>query len=205
MAEEEQKNKEEKKTNSGEMKEEAKSGQKPEEKMAETKTGEKKEEAAKDAGKKQEKKPRKEEATAYGKDAGISTKHSMAICKAIKNRTADDAVQLLEQVVRMKKAIAFKGEIPHRKHAQGSGMMSGRYPVKASLYFIKLIKSLKANAENVGIDAETAKISVASANRANRPHKRGGSMKFKRTHILLKMEDKGIKKQEKIKKGAGKA
>ncbi|MBI2124558.1 50S ribosomal protein L22 [Candidatus Pacearchaeota archaeon] len=197
MAEEEKKNKEENKADSGERKEEDKSGQKPEAKKAEIK----KEEAAKDAGKK----PRKEEATAYGKDAGISTKHSMAICRAIKNRTADNAVQLLEQVARMKKAIAFKGEIPHRKHAQGSGMMSGRYPVKASLYFIKLIKSLKANAENVGIDAETAKISVASANRANRPHKRGGSMKFKRTHILLKMKNADVKNKESIKKGAGKA
>jgi len=36
----------------------------------------------------------------------------------------------------MKKAVPMKGEIPHRK-----GIGTGRYPVKASAFFIKLLKN----------------------------------------------------------------
>ena len=178
MAEEKQikQDKEEKKD---EIKAETKTEQKPVEEKTEIKKEETKTEKKTD-----EKKPSKSEALAYGKDAPISTKHAIAICRAIKNKRINDSLKILEDVLKKKWAIAFKGEIPHRK-----GMAAGRYPINASQYFIKLIKSLRANAENAGIEIETARIYFANANRASRPHKRGGSMKFKRTHILLKIKD----------------
>ena len=71
-------------------------------------------------------------------DASISTKHAMAICNFIKHRKIDYSIKFLEEVIKMKKAVPMKGEIPHRK-----GIGTGRYPVKASAFFIKLLKNLK--------------------------------------------------------------
>ena len=185
MAEEKQikQDKEEKKKNNDEKKEEVKAETKTEQKPEKEKTEMKKEET-KTEKKTDEKKPSKSEALAYGRNAPISTKHAIAICRAIKNKRINDSLKILEDVLKKKWAIAFKGEIPHRK-----GMAAGRYPINASQYFIKLIKSLRANAENAGMEIETARIYFANANRASRPHKRGGSMKFKRTHILLKVKN----------------
>lgn len=185
MAEEKQtkQGKEEEKAISEEKKE-VKIETKTEQKPVEEKIEAKKEETKAEKKKADEKKPSKSEALAYGRNAPISTKHAIAICRAIKNKRINDSLKILEDVLKKKWAIAFKGEIPHRK-----GMASGRYPINASQYFIKLVKSLKANAENSGIDTETARIYFANANRASRPHKRGGSMKFKRTHVLLKIKD----------------
>ncbi|MBI2047324.1 hypothetical protein HYT26_04160 [Candidatus Pacearchaeota archaeon] len=162
MAEEKQtkQGKEEEKAISEEKKE-AKIETKTEQKPVEEKIEAKKEETKAEKKKADEKKPSKSEALAYGRNAPISTKHAIAICRAIKNKRINDSLKILEDVLKKKWAIAFKGEIPHRK-----GMASGRYPINA-----------------------TARIYFANANRASRPHKRGGSMKFKRTHVLLKIKD----------------
>jgi len=134
---------------------------------------------------------KKTEAVVYGKDLGISTKHSMAICRFIKGKSVDKAVFLLEQVTRMKKAIPMRGEIPHRK----GDIMAGRYPINASKQFIKLLRQLAANASVNGLELENTRIECY-ANLASRPYKRGGSERFKRTHVVLRLKEK----QEKNKK-----
>lgn len=146
----------------------------------------------KEEKKKEEKKekPRRTEAMVFGKDLGISTKNSIAICKAIRGKKAEEAIHLLEQVVNMKRAIPMKQEIGHR-HGR---MMSGRWPVKASKQFIKLLKQLIANATVVGVEIEKARIEC-KANLASRPYKRGGSEKFKRTHIILKLKELSFEKK----------
>ncbi|MFH1500701.1 MAG: uL22 family ribosomal protein [archaeon] len=136
--------------------------------------------------KKEEKKPKKkkeetikkDEAIARGRDLKISTKHSIAICRFIKNKSPDQAIENLKKVVNKKLAVPMKGEIPHRK-----GIERGRYPLRASQAFIKLISALSANSTVNGLESPTIK--VATANQASKPSKRFGSMKFKRTHILL--------------------
>src|SRR3989344_1690252 len=87
------------------------------------------------------KKIKKSEAVAFGVSLPISKKHSMYICKFIKGKSIDKAISELEEVLKMKRAIPFKGDIPHRK----GKMMSGRYPINASKYFINLLKGLKGN------------------------------------------------------------
>ena len=77
----------------------------------------------------------------------------------------------------------MRGEIPHRK----GKIMSGRYPIKAAQQFVKLLKQLAANATINGIDIEKIKIEC-QANRAARPYKRFGNMRFKRTHVTLKLK-----------------
>lgn len=143
-----------------------------------------------DKKKAEEGKPRKTEAVVNGKDLGISTKHAIAICNFIRGKNIDKAISQLQEVADVKRAIPMKGELPHRK-----GMERGRYPSNAAKQFIKLLKQLSANATINGIDLEKTRIEC-KANRASRPYRRGGSQRFKRTHVTLKL----IIKQNKIKK-----
>ncbi|MCX8158698.1 MAG: hypothetical protein N3D20_00150 [Candidatus Pacearchaeota archaeon] len=145
----------------------------------ETKQEEKKQEL-KTEKKNEDKKPTKTEVIARGLNLHASKKHLMYISRFIKNKTIDSAIQDLEEVIKLKKPIPFKGEIPHRK-----GMMSGRYPINASKLVISVLKGLKGNALSSGMDLDKTKIYFASANRASRPPKRGGR-RFKRANILIK-------------------
>ncbi|MDP3881625.1 MAG: hypothetical protein Q8Q31_01975 [Nanoarchaeota archaeon] len=130
-------------------------------------------------------KVKKEEAIAHGLHLHASKKHCMYICSYIKDKSIDKALLDLQEVIKMKKPIPFKGEIPHRSYP---GMMSGRYPVKASKQFIYILKALRGNAITNGLELEKTKIVLASANWASRPQKRGGA-RFKRTHVLLKAKE----------------
>jgi len=188
MEEEKQENKkEENKKADGTMKEEIKN----------QKTEEKEESEEKAEGKKEEKKKekkkeiKKDKAEVNGKDLGISKKHSMAICKFIKNKNIEKAIEELEQVIKLKKAVPMKGEIPHRK-----GMERGRYPVNASKGFIKLLKSLNANCQVNNM--ENVYIFSARADKAPRPYRRFGSRRFKRTHIYLEARERKVKGESKL-------
>jgi ribosomal protein L22 len=140
---------------------------------------------------KKEEKPKKTEVIARGMDMGISTKHAMAICDFIRHRKIKDVIPELEQVVKLKRAIPMKGEIPHRH----GDMMSGRYPVNASKAIITLLKGLDANAR--ASEILEPKIVFAKPDKASSPHRRFGSRRFKRTHILLIAKEAGEEKKEK--------
>jgi len=142
--------------------------------------------------KKEGKKTGKTEAVVNAKDLPISTKHSMAVCNFIRNKTIDKAIFLLSQVLQFKMAVPMKGEIPHRK----GNIMSGRYPIKACEHFLKLLRQLAANASVNEIDIEKARIECY-ANRASRPYGRFGNTKFKRTHVKLKVSIKKTKSNKK--------
>ncbi len=123
-----------------------------------------------------------------GKDLGISTKHSIAICNFIRGKDVDSAISMLEPVLQKKKAVPMKGEIPHRK----GKIMSGRYPINATKIFIQLLKSLKTNAIAKEIEFEKYVI-FCKANKASRPYRRYtrfGSRQFKRTHVELRLTKK---------------
>jgi len=147
-------------------------------------------------------------AKAVGKDFSISTKHAIAICSFIKGMNPKDALDILEKVRKKKIAVPMKGEIPHRRNMP-KGKPSGRYPVKASRYFIKLLKNLIANATTNGLDADLLIITKAMANKASRPYRASriayGGKRFKRTHINLETteikREKLKKKEEKKEKG----
>ena len=94
-------------------------------------------------------------------------------------------MERLSEVIKFKRVIPFKGEIPHRSQL---GVMAGRYPIKASEYFITLLKGLKGNAIQNGLDLDKTRIYFGSANWASRPGRKGGT-RFKRAHILLKAKE----------------
>ena len=124
-------------------------------------------------------------AIARGVDLPISTKHSMNILRFIKGRKIDEAIEVLEKVIKYDAAVPFRGEIPHKKG------IPARYPINASKVFIKLLKSLAANASQKGLNEARIRISGKAdlASRSSRPG-RHGRRKFKRTHVLLIAEEK---------------
>lgn len=152
-------------------------------------TAEKKQPAEKEKQKPKKETPKvkKYEATAFGRGLPVSMKESMYICEFIKGKKIDEAIQLLQEVQLLKRAVPYRGEVPHRK---GKGIMSGRYPVKTAGYFINLLKGLKGNAVVNGLDLETTRIYFGSPHFAHRPPRSGGR-KGKRAHIILKAKEVG--------------
>lgn len=126
---------------------------------------------------------KKEFAEVNANSVPISTLESMYLCKFIKYKSIDKAMEDLELVLKMKKAVPMKGEVPHRR-----GMMSGRYPINSSKAFITILKGLKGNANVNGIEEPI--ISEAVANFASRPYGRFGRTQKKRTHIKLVARNK---------------
>jgi len=143
--------------------------------------------------KKKEKKQvviKKDKAIVNGRSLPISTKYSMAICKFIKKKSIEKAIADLEEVLKFKKAVPMKGEIPHRK----GKIMSGRYPINAVKEFIRLLKNLLANSNVNGLEEPI--IAEVVPNKASRPYGRFGTIKRKRTHIKII-----VKEKNKLKKG----
>lgn len=160
-------------------------GKKEERKIAEAEKVKEKEEAKKKEEEKIKTKLEKKEAVAFGKDLPISTKHAVAICNFIRGKRIEKAIFLLEEVINKKLAVPMKGELPHRK----GKIMSGRYPIKASQQFIKLLKQLAANAIVNEIEVEKGTIEC-KADKASRPYRRFGNTRFKRTHVMLKLKSR---------------
>jgi ribosomal protein L22 len=140
--------------------------------------------------------PKKEFALSKSYNNHISKKQAMYICAYVKGKKIDLAIEELNEVIKMKRAIPFKGEIPHRK---GKGMMSGRYPVKACKMFVNFLKSLKGNSIVNGLDIDNTIVSSAMANWAARPLRRG-NRKAKRTHVFLEAKEKKMRNNKENKK-----
>jgi ribosomal protein L22 len=168
---------------------EVKEQPKAEEKKVEEVKPEVKVDVKKEEKKESPKVVKKDEATAIGKNLHASMKQCKYICKFIKKKSIDEAINYLNEVIKKKKLIPFKGEIPHR-HAEG--IMSGRYPVNASKLIINVLKGLKGNVLANQMDLDKAKIYYASASWASRPSKKGGG-RFKRTNVILKAKEVPIK------------
>jgi large subunit ribosomal protein L22 len=142
---------------------------------------------------KMEEKKVKESAQVKGYDLDISTKHAIAICDFIRGKEIEKAIKDLDDVLKYKKAVPMKREVPHRK-----GIERGRYPIKAAKTIIKLLKSLNANSSISEI--ENPIITFTKADKASRPYRRWGSRRFKRTHITIIAKGKNKLTEKKNKK-----
>lgn len=128
---------------------------------------------------------KKELAVMNGKSLRLSLKHCVAICKMIKGRTPERAVEFLDGVSRGKVAVHMKAsEVAHQK---GKGVSGAKYPKKAALEMMDLVKQLAANSQVNGI--ENPVIVVAKANKASRPFRRAGR-RAKRCHVYLEARSK---------------
>jgi len=125
-------------------------------------------------------------AKASCKDVGISTKHCIEICRALRYKNTTYAKKYLEEVSEIKRAVPML--YFHRNIAHKKGMSSGRFPEKAAKVVLKLIQAVEANAQNLGMDISELKITRILANRAAQPytggrHRRG----TKSTHLEIEV------------------
>ena len=127
-----------------------------------------------------------------GKDLSISTKKSVELSNFLRNKTTKQAKDVLERVINKKQAVPFRRftmELAHRK-----GIGPGRYPIKVSREFLRLIKELETNAQQKGLNASNLVLKRIIANRASRPWHFGRQrrIKMKRTHIeIVAVESSG--------------
>jgi len=156
-------------------------------KMEEKKTEEKKEESKPEAKKDTKTQVKKELATASGKDLPLSLKHVKFICNFIKNKSIQEAIELMQKVSNKKIYVPMSGEYASRKKG-----IKGRYPVKAAREFIRILKGLQGNANVAGLLDPV--IAEAVPNKASQPFKKGG-LRFKRAHVLLTAKER-VQKEE---------
>jgi large subunit ribosomal protein L22 len=100
-------------------------------------------------------------------EISISPKHSIEIAAFINHKRISEAIAYLNEVIALKKAIPFKRfnrNVAHKRSLHGI-WDAGRYPVKASKVYIRLLESVKKNAEYLGLDVEKLEIVHVSANR----------------------------------------
>lgn len=102
-------------------------------------------------------------AKAIGRDMPISPKMSREICGMIRGMRVETAVNALEDVIDLKRAVPLKRYNKRVSHKPGVG--PGRYPQKAAKAILGVIQSAVANAEYKGLDAEEMIISTVSASR----------------------------------------
>ena len=96
----------------------------------------------------------------------MSHKHSKAIAREIKGKTAADAVEYLEAVVNEERSVPFKSHnsgVGHRKDIEGWD--AGRYPNKASKAFLDLLENGINNADHQGFDGESMTIAHVAAHK----------------------------------------
>ena len=108
-------------------------------------------------------------AVAKAMNASISTKHSVEISSAIRNKNTNIVKSFLENVIKLKEAVPFKRfnrDVGHKKN-----MAAGRYPQNAAKEFLKLVKSAEANAQVKGLDTSNLKIVKVVSNKASIPFK----------------------------------
>ena len=96
----------------------------------------------------------------------MSHKHSKAIAREIKGKTAADAVSYLEAVIAGERSVPFRQHnsgVGHRKDIDGWD--AGRFPEKASEAFLDLLENAIGNADHQGFDGEEMEILHVAAHK----------------------------------------
>ena len=105
-------------------------------------------------------------AKAMLRERQMSHKHSKAIAREIKGKTAGEAVTYLEAVVEGDQPVPFRQHnsgVGHRKNIDGWD--AGRYPQKASEAFLDLLENAVGNADHQGFDGESMEIMHVAAHK----------------------------------------
>ncbi len=93
----------------------------------------------------------------------------MEICHTIRGMKIAEAKTLLEEVIKKKRAIAYrryKKEVSHKSLPER--WYAGKYPVKAADRILMLLNELEANAEYKGLDLENLRIIHAASHRGRK-------------------------------------
>ncbi|MUV89029.1 50S ribosomal protein L22 [Halapricum sp. CBA1109] len=105
-------------------------------------------------------------AKAMLRERQMSHKHSKAIAREIKGKTAGEAVEYLNAVIEGDQPVPFRKHnsgVGHRKNIDGWD--AGRFPEKASNAFLDLLENAIGNADHQGFDGETMEIMHVAAHK----------------------------------------
>ncbi len=138
-------------------------------------------------------KDEKTAAKAVAKNQHISTKYATEICREIKGKKLDRVEKRLQRIIDKKEFLplrTYNRKVAHRKGESKSGVKSGRFPQKACKSFLKLLESVKANADFKGLDSENLIVAHCFASRGfgrrsvqPKGHIAGKRRRSKSTHV----------------------
>jgi len=177
----------EKKVEKAETKPETNVEKETEIKVEEKKTEKKVEKKAKEI-------PKKEVAIANGYSLKISPKQSVYVCKIIRGKSPEGAINRLQEVIDERRPVPMAAlEVGHKK---GKGLAGGKFPKNACRAIMEIVKQAGANAVVAGI--ENPVITIAKSDRASAPFRRAGR-RAKRTHMHIEVKDKSklVKRKKK--------
>jgi large subunit ribosomal protein L22 len=131
-----------------------------------------------------------------GRDLSLSPKQAVEICKFVKGMHVSKAKEVLGKVKEKKIAIPFTRATNGAGHKKGR-MGAGKYPLKGSIEFLKLVKQLEANAQTKGLSSNLTIIHACSQ-MASEPFRQGrkGRVKMKRCHVELAAVESAEKKEQ---------
>lgn len=92
------------------------------------------------------------------REVKISHKHAREIAGALRGLQIEDARDFLTAVIRKKRAVPFRRFKNQVGHRSDTGVMAGRYPVKAAAEVYKLLDNLEHNADVKGLDGTRLRI-----------------------------------------------
>lgn len=97
-------------------------------------------------------------AKAVIKEVPVHPKVMTEVARAIKGMQLQKAKDYLNNVIAMKEAVPFRRYNKKVSHKRGLSERwkwpSGRYPVKAARYMLRLLENVENNAENKGLETE---------------------------------------------------
>jgi large subunit ribosomal protein L22 len=102
---------------------------------------------------------------ASASDLNASFKDLTAVCDAIRYKSVDSAMRLLDDVVNNGKAIEFKRHNKYMGSRHELGGKKGRYPRKCAAMVLKVVVNAAANAKNKGQYPEYMHVIHAAANK----------------------------------------
>ncbi|MEA3559081.1 MAG: 50S ribosomal protein L22 [Candidatus Thermoplasmatota archaeon] len=109
-------------------------------------------------------------ARAQALEVNISPKHSVEICREIRGMEVQSAKDLLQEIIDMKRPLAFKRYKKKVGHRKGKGFGPGRYPQKAAKAVLKLLDDCQSNAEYSGLNTDELYIKHIAAHRGRVYH-----------------------------------
>lgn len=131
--------------------------------------------------------PKKDVAVANGFSLKISPKQSIYVCRVVRGKSPEAAIERLQDVISEKRAVPMAAlEVGHKK---GRGFAGGKFPKNACKAIIEIVKQAGANA--IVADIENPVIAIAKADRASAPFRKAGR-RAKRTHIHIEVRNKSV-------------
>jgi len=107
-------------------------------------------------------------AKAIAKNQPVSTKYATEMAREIKGKRVSKTESMLQRIAEKKQFLPlrkYNKKVAHRKGDSKSGVKSGRFPEKLCGVFLKLLQSVKANADFKGLDSDNLTVMHCFASR----------------------------------------